>query len=107
MVGRLFARRSAALRRHYYVLETTALIKRYYQRFGEAIGLLEQGDKQAFIDSFRKVEHWFGDYAQRFRARAARCCVRRTIIGSKAKKVYTIKPATAGFFIGMTTMAEP
>ncbi len=26
--------------------KTTALIKRYYQRFGEAIGLLEQGDKQ-------------------------------------------------------------
>ena len=45
-----------------------ALIKRYYQRFGEAIGLLEQGDKQAFIDSFRKVEHWFGDYAQRFQS---------------------------------------
>ncbi|VTP60551.1 T-protein [Serratia rubidaea] len=42
------------------------LIKRYYARFGEAIQLLEQGDKQAFIDSFRKVEHWFGDYAQRF-----------------------------------------
>ncbi len=36
-----------------------ALIKRYYKRFGEAIELLEQGDKQAFIDSFRKVEHWF------------------------------------------------
>ena len=45
-----------------------ALIKRYYQRFGEAIGLLEQGNKQAFIDSFRKVEHWFGDYAQRFQS---------------------------------------
>ena len=42
------------------------LIKRYYQRFGEAIKLLEQGDKQAFIQSFQKVEHWFGDYAQRF-----------------------------------------
>ena len=46
--------------------ENVALIKRYYQRFGEAIKLLEHGDKQAFIDSFRKVEHWFGDYAQRF-----------------------------------------
>ena len=33
---------------------------------GEAIGLLEQVDKRAFIDSFRKVEHWFGDYAKRF-----------------------------------------
>ncbi|WP_437609121.1 bifunctional chorismate mutase/prephenate dehydrogenase [Erwinia sp. V71] len=43
-----------------------ALIKRYHQRFGEAIQLLEHGDKQAFIDSFRRVEHWFGDYAKRF-----------------------------------------
>lgn len=43
-----------------------ALIKRYYQRFGEAIALLEDGDKTAFINSFKRVEHWFGDYARRF-----------------------------------------
>ncbi|MNF13085.1 T-protein [compost metagenome] len=43
-----------------------ALIKRYYQRFGDALALLETGDKQAFIDKFRQVEHWFGDYAPRF-----------------------------------------
>lgn len=43
-----------------------ALIKRYYARFGEAIALLESKDKAAFIASFKKVEHWFGDYAQRF-----------------------------------------
>ncbi|ACT05871.1 chorismate mutase [Dickeya chrysanthemi Ech1591] len=45
-----------------------ALIKRYYQRFGEAISLLEAGDKAAFISSFKKVEHWFGDYSRRFMA---------------------------------------
>ncbi|MGG2141801.1 bifunctional chorismate mutase/prephenate dehydrogenase [Symbiopectobacterium sp. RP] len=43
-----------------------ALIKRYYARFGEAIALLEGKDKAAFIASFKKVEHWFGDYAKRF-----------------------------------------
>ncbi|WP_192459229.1 bifunctional chorismate mutase/prephenate dehydrogenase [Musicola keenii] len=43
-----------------------ALIKRYYRRFGEALALLEAGDKEAFVASFRKVEHWFGDYARRF-----------------------------------------
>ena len=53
-----------------------ALIKRYDKRFGEAIELLEQGDKQAFIDSFRKVEHWFGDYAQRFQSESRVYCVR-------------------------------
>ncbi|MBO8133934.1 MULTISPECIES: bifunctional chorismate mutase/prephenate dehydrogenase [Dickeya] len=45
-----------------------ALIKRYYQRFGEAISLLEAGDKAAFVSSFKKVEHWFGDYSRRFMA---------------------------------------
>ncbi len=67
MVGRLFAQDPQLYADIIMSSESNlALIKRYYQRFGEAIGLLEQGDKQAFIDSFRKVEHWFGDYAKRF-----------------------------------------
>lgn len=68
MVGRLFAQIRSCTPILLCHRKTTALIKRYYQRFGEAIGLLEQGDKQAFIDRFRKVEHWFGDYAQRFQS---------------------------------------
>lgn len=69
MVGRLFAQDPQLYADIIMSSENNlALIKRYYQRFGEAIGLLEQGDKQAFIDSFRKVEHWFGDYAQRFQS---------------------------------------
>ncbi len=69
MVGRLFAQ-DPQLYADIIMSSSSnlALIKRYYKRFGEAIGLLEQGDKQAFIDSFRKVEHWFGDYAQRFQS---------------------------------------
>nr|WP_024965498.1 bifunctional chorismate mutase/prephenate dehydrogenase [Pantoea sp. IMH] len=67
MVGRLFAQDPQLYADIIMSSDSNvALIKRYYQRFGEAIKLLEQGDKQAFIDSFRKVEHWFGDYAQRF-----------------------------------------
>lgn len=67
MVGRLFAQDPQLYADIIMSSESNlALIKRYYQRFGEAIKLLEQGDKQAFIDIFRKVEHWFGDYAQRF-----------------------------------------
>ena len=66
MVGRLFAQDPQLYADIIMSSENNlALIKRYYQRFGEAIGLLEQGDKQAFIDSFRKIEPWFGDYAQR------------------------------------------
>ncbi|MBC3947944.1 bifunctional chorismate mutase/prephenate dehydrogenase [Erwinia persicina] len=69
MVGRLFAQDPQLYADIIMSSENNlALIKRYYQRFGEAIKLLEQGDKQAFIDSFRRVEHWFGDHAQRFQA---------------------------------------
>ncbi|WP_457913504.1 bifunctional chorismate mutase/prephenate dehydrogenase [Candidatus Gillettellia adelgis] len=46
--------------------ENIALIKRYYQRFGEAIKLLENNDKQAFINSFQIVAQWFGCHAKRF-----------------------------------------
>jgi len=67
MVGRLFAQDPQLYADIIMSSESNlALIKRYYQRFGEAIALLENGDKQAFINSFRKVEHWFGDHAQRF-----------------------------------------
>ena len=69
MVGRLFAQDPQLYADIIMSSENNlALIKRYYQRFGEAITLLEHGDKQAFIDSFRKVEHWFGDYATRFQS---------------------------------------
>ncbi|KAA8996202.1 bifunctional chorismate mutase/prephenate dehydrogenase [Affinibrenneria salicis] len=69
MVGRLFAQDPQLYADIIMSSESNlALIKRYYQRFGEAIKLLETGDKAAFINSFRKVEHWFGDYAARFQA---------------------------------------
>ncbi|MDU4093886.1 MAG: bifunctional chorismate mutase/prephenate dehydrogenase [Pantoea sp.] len=67
MVGRLFAQDPQLYADIIMSSENNlALIKRYYQRFGEAIALLERSDKQGFIDSFRKVEQWFGDYAPRF-----------------------------------------
>lgn len=67
MVGRLFAQDPQLYADIIMSSEDNiALIKRYYQRLGEAVSLLEKGDKQAFIDSFRKVELWFGDYASHF-----------------------------------------
>ncbi|MDF7652173.1 bifunctional chorismate mutase/prephenate dehydrogenase [Pantoea sp. Acro-805] len=67
MVGRLFAQDPQLYADIIMSSESNlALIKRYYQRFGDAIKLLEQGDKQAFIKSFEGVAQWFGDYAQRF-----------------------------------------
>ncbi|CFQ45844.1 MULTISPECIES: bifunctional chorismate mutase/prephenate dehydrogenase [Yersinia] len=67
MVGRLFAQDPQLYADIIMSSEDNlALIKRYYKRFGEAITLLEQSDKKAFVQSFQKVEHWFGDYAERF-----------------------------------------
>jgi len=67
MVGRLFAQDPQLYADIIMSSENNiSLIKRYYQRFGDALALLETGDKQAFIAKFRQVEDWFGDYAPRF-----------------------------------------
>lgn len=67
MVGRLFAQSPQLYADIIMASENNlALIKRYCQRLTEAVQLLEQGDKQAFIDNFSQVAHWFGDHARRF-----------------------------------------
>lgn len=67
MVGRLFAQDPQLYGDIIMSSDSNIeLIKRYYQCFGEAIKLLESGNKQPFIDSFAQVADWFGDYAQRF-----------------------------------------
>ena len=67
MVGRLFAQDPQLYADIIMSSESNlALIKRYYQRIGDAIKLLEQGDKQAFSKCFEGVAHWFADFAQRF-----------------------------------------
>ena len=67
MVGRLFAQDPQLYADIIMYSDSNIdLIKRYYQRFGEAIQLLESGNKQPFIESFTQVADWFGDYAKRF-----------------------------------------
>lgn len=67
MVGRLFAQ-DAQLYADIIMAspDNLALIKRYNQRFGDAIALLEQQDKTAFVQQFDGVKNWFGDHAVRF-----------------------------------------
>lgn len=67
MVGRLFAQ-DAQLYADIIMSapQNLAMIKRFHQRFGEAINMLERQDKTAFKQAFGQVEHWFGDYAQHF-----------------------------------------
>ncbi|MTD39403.1 bifunctional chorismate mutase/prephenate dehydrogenase [Erwinia sp. CPCC 100877] len=69
MVGRLFAQDPQLYADIIMASqENLALVERYYRRFGEAIALLENGDKQAFIDRFNRVKRWFGGYAPRFQS---------------------------------------
>ncbi|MGC9404060.1 bifunctional chorismate mutase/prephenate dehydrogenase [Vibrio genomosp. F10] len=42
------------------------MIKRFHQRFGDALEILEGKDKKAFITSFNEVSDWFGDYSSQF-----------------------------------------
>lgn len=67
MVGRLFAQ-DAQLYGDIIMSsqDNIELIKRYYERFGEMVKLIEQGDKDSFIENFNQVTEWFGDYAGRF-----------------------------------------
>ncbi|BAE73854.1 T-protein [Sodalis glossinidius str. 'morsitans'] len=69
MIGRLFAQDPQLYADIIMASEDNlALIKRYYQRFGVAIELLEQGDKRVFIERFAHIGRWFGAYADHFLA---------------------------------------
>ncbi|MFV0573921.1 MAG: bifunctional chorismate mutase/prephenate dehydrogenase [Vibrio sp.] len=42
------------------------MIKRFHQRFGEAIEILDHKDKNSFVKQFNAVSDWYGDYSQQF-----------------------------------------
>nr|WP_086940935.1 bifunctional chorismate mutase/prephenate dehydrogenase [Thaumasiovibrio occultus] len=67
MVGRLFAQ-DGSLYGDIIMSspQNIAMIKRFHQRFGQAIALLENQDKAGFKQAFDQVETWFGDFAGRF-----------------------------------------
>ncbi|ROV59565.1 bifunctional chorismate mutase/prephenate dehydrogenase [Vibrio ponticus] len=46
--------------------ENIEMIKRFHQRFGQALDILDSQDKQSFINNFNQVSDWFGDYSQQF-----------------------------------------
>lgn len=66
MVGRLFAQSPQLYADIIFNNPANfALLRRFHQRFGEALCLLEKGDKAAFISEFNKIGSWFGDYARK------------------------------------------
>ena len=65
MVGRLFAQAPALYADIIFNNpDNFALLLRFYDRFGLALTLLEQGDKDAFIAQFSDIGQWFGEYAK-------------------------------------------
>lgn len=67
MVGRLFAQ-EPALYADIILSQKNNLemIKRYHQHFSDAIKLLENGERDAFINRFKSVTSWMGDYSSLF-----------------------------------------
>tara|TARA_R110001583_G_scaffold25250_4_gene91570 strand:- start:35957 stop:37084 length:1128 start_codon:yes stop_codon:yes gene_type:complete len=67
MVGRLFAQEPALYAD--IILSQKGnldMIKRYHQHFSDAIELLENSDREAFIKRFESVTDWMGNYSQLF-----------------------------------------
>jgi chorismate mutase/prephenate dehydrogenase len=64
MVGRLFAQ-DAQLYADIIFNDANnlALLKRFHQRYADALALFESGDKSAFISQFNQIKTWFGEFA--------------------------------------------
>lgn len=66
MVGRLFAQSPQLYADIIFNNpDNFALLRRFYERFGLALSLLENNRKSEFIEQFVKVGAWFGDYAKK------------------------------------------
>ena len=66
MVGRLFAQSPELYADIIFDNpDNIALLQRFHQRFGDALRLLEAGDKQGFAERFSRVGKWFGNYSNR------------------------------------------
>ena len=67
MVGRLFAQNPELYAD--IILsssENLETLKRFHTSFGQAIKQLESKGKAGFVQDFKEVSHWFGNYAQQF-----------------------------------------
>lgn len=65
MVGRLFAQDPELYADIIFTnSESIGLLKRFRDRFDDALKLLEEGDKGEFVKQFFNIGHWFGPYAK-------------------------------------------
>lgn len=67
MVGRLFAQDPQLYADIIMSSDKNVeLIRRYHQRLGQSIEMLENKDKAEFIRQFNQVSEWFGEDAHHF-----------------------------------------
>ncbi|NVK56390.1 MAG: bifunctional chorismate mutase/prephenate dehydrogenase [Alteromonadaceae bacterium] len=65
MVGRLFAQSPTLYADIIFNNpDNFVLLERFHQRFGEALKLLNNGNKAEFVRQFNAIGEWFGDYAK-------------------------------------------
>ncbi len=67
MVGRLFAQDPILYSDIIFANpDNIGMMKRFAYRFLELLEDVEMNDKDAFVNMFNQVSHWFGDYANEF-----------------------------------------
>lgn len=65
MVGRLFAQAPSLYADIIFNNQSNVeLLERFHERFGQALQLVKSQNKAGFIECFKEVELWFGDYAK-------------------------------------------
>lgn len=69
MVGRLFAQDPTLYADIIFSnKDNVEMMKRFAHRFLDLLDSVQLDDKEAFINKFKEVSHWFGDYANDFLA---------------------------------------
>lgn len=67
MVGRLFAQSPDLYADIIFAQrESLTAIQDYLDNYSQALTILQTGDRAAFIEQFKAVAHWFGDFAPQF-----------------------------------------
>jgi chorismate mutase/prephenate dehydrogenase len=67
MVGRLFAQDPELYADIIFAQQgSQVVISDYLDNYRDALALLKSGDRNAFVDEFKRVAKWFGDFAPQF-----------------------------------------
>jgi len=87
MVGRLFAQDPTLYADIIFAQKRNlSMIKRFHKHFADAIELLENNDRDAFLDNFKSVAQWMGNYSIEFLNES------RTLLQQANDNISIVKP---------------